>query len=63
MANIYQSASQLIGRTPLLHLGNMEKNRNLQATILAKLEGKNPAGSAKDRVALSMIDDAQRRGC
>ena len=62
MANIYQSASQLIGRTPLLHLGNMEKNRNLQTAILAKLEGKNPAGSAKDRVALSMIDDAQRRG-
>ena len=62
MANIYTSVSQLIGRTPLLELTNIEKADGLQTRILAKLEGCNPAGSAKDRVALSMLDDAERKG-
>ena len=62
MARIYTSADQLIGRTPLLQLTNMEKQENLPATVLAKLEYFNPAGSAKDRVALSMIQDAEARG-
>ena len=62
MARIYTSADQLIGRTPLLQLTNMEKQENLPATVLAKLEYFNPAGSAKDRVALSMIQDAEERG-
>ena len=62
MANIYTSVSQLIGRTPLLELTNIEKKDGLQAKLLAKLEGCNPAGSAKDRVALSMVLDAEARG-
>ena len=62
MTNIYTSVSQLIGRTPLLELTNIEKNDNLKARVLAKLEGCNPAGSAKDRVALSMILDAEQKG-
>ena len=62
MSNICSSVDQLIGRTPLLELRNIEKTDNLSCRILAKLEGFNPAGSAKDRVALSMIEDAERRG-
>ena len=62
MSRIYTSADQLIGRTPLLELTNMEKQENLPAKVLAKLEYFNPAGSAKDRVALSMIRDAEERG-
>ena len=62
MSRIYTSVSQLIGGTPLLELCNMEKADQLSARILVKLEGQNPAGSAKDRVALSMIDDAEKRG-
>ena len=62
MSHIYTSAEQLIGRTPLLELTNLEKEENLKARVLAKLEYFNPAGSAKDRVALSMIDDAEARG-
>lgn len=62
MANIYTSVSQLIGRTPLLELTNIEKKDGLRAKLLAKLEGCNPAGSAKDRVALSMVLDAEARG-
>ena len=62
MSNIYTSVSQLIGRTPLLEICNMEKKDGLKARVLVKLEGCNPAGSAKDRVALSMIDDAEARG-
>ena len=61
MSNIYTSVSQLIGKTPLLELTNIEKNDGLKATVLAKLEGFNPAGSAKDRVALSMILDAEEK--
>ncbi len=62
MANIYTSADQLIGKTPLLELTNIEKNLNLNATILAKLEYFNPAGSVKDRIAKAMIDDAEEKG-
>ena len=62
MSNIYTSVSQLIGGTPLLELGNIEKAENLSCRILAKVEGMNPAGSAKDRVGLAMIEDAERKG-
>ena len=62
MANIYTSADQLIGKTPLLELTNIEKEFNLKATILAKLEYFNPAGSVKDRIAKAMIDDAESTG-
>lgn len=62
MAKIYKSADQLIGKTPLLELSNFEKLNQLEATILAKLEGFNPAGSVKDRIAKAMIDDAEARG-
>ncbi len=60
--NVYTSVDQLIGKTPLLELTNIEKEYSLKATLLAKLEGFNPAGSAKDRVALAMIHAAQREG-
>lgn len=62
MEMICTSVSQLIGRTPLLELTNLEKKEGLKARVLAKLEGFNPAGSAKDRVAMSMIDEAERKG-
>lgn len=62
MANIYTSAEQLIGRTPLLEMVHLEQNLGLEARILAKLESFNPAGSVKDRVAKAMIDDAEARG-
>ena len=62
MSNIYTSVSQLIGGTPLLELTNMEKTDGLKAKLLVKLEGCNPAGSAKDRVALNMILDAEGKG-
>lgn len=60
--NIYKSADQLIGKTPLLELSNIEKKYNLEANIIAKLEYFNPAGSVKDRIAKAMIDDAQAKG-
>ena len=62
MSRIYTSAAQLIGKTPLLELTNIAKNDSLKATLLVKLEGRNPAGSAKDRVALSMVLDAEEKG-
>lgn len=62
MSNIYTSADQLIGKTPLLELTHIEKEYGLKAKILAKLEYFNPAGSVKDRVAKAMIDDAEKRG-
>lgn len=62
MAHIYTSADQLIGHTPLLELTHLEQELGLQATILAKLEYLNPAGSVKDRVGLSMILDAEEKG-
>ncbi len=62
MSNIRTSVAQLIGRTPLLELCNIEKRDHLKARVLAKLECCNPAGSAKDRVGLAMILDAESRG-
>ena len=62
MSNIYTSADQLIGKTPLLELVHIEKTEGLQARLLAKLEYLNPAGSVKDRIAKAMIDDAERKG-
>ena len=62
MANIYTSADQLIGKTPLLELSNTEKKLNLNAKLLAKLEYFNPAGSVKDRIAKAMLDDAEEKG-
>ena len=62
MSRIYHSIDQLIGKTPLMELHNIERERGLQAQILAKLEYVNPTGSVKDRIALSMIDDAEARG-
>lgn len=59
---IYQNASQLIGNTPLLRLNNIEKKLNLNVTLLAKVEYFNPSGSVKDRIALSMIEDAEKKG-
>ena len=61
MSKIYKSADELIGRTPLVELTNIEKEFNLGARILAKLEYFNPAGSVKDRIAKAMIDDAERK--
>ena len=62
MSKIYTSADQLIGKTPLLELTNIEKEEKLEARLLAKLEYFNPAGSVKDRVAKAMIDDAEAKG-
>ena len=62
MSKIYKSADQLIGKTPLLELTHIEKELDLKATILAKLEYFNPTGSVKDRVAKAMIDDAEASG-
>ena len=62
MSNIYTSADQLIGKTPLLELTHIEKSEHLDATLLAKLEYFNPAGSVKDRIAKAMIDDAESHG-
>jgi cysteine synthase A len=62
MAKIYQSADQLIGKTPILELTKLEKNYNLEARLLAKLEYFNPAGSVKDRVAKAMIEAAEATG-
>ena len=62
MANIYTSARQLIGKTPLLELVNLEKKLGLEAKLVAKLEYLNPAGSVKDRVAAEMIEQAEQSG-
>ena len=62
MSVIFTSADQLIGKTPLLELSNIEKEEGLEARILAKLEFFNPGGSAKDRIAKAMIDDAEEKG-
>ena len=62
MSKIYSSIDQLIGHTPLLELANIERTDGLRARVLVKLERSNPAGSAKDRVALSMIEAAEREG-
>ena len=62
MSNIYTSADQLIGKTPLLELTHLEKELGLEAKIVAKLEYFNPAGSVKDRIAKAMIEDAEEKG-
>ena len=62
MGRIYTSAEQLIGHTPLMRAGHIEQKEGLKARLLLKLEGFNPGGSAKDRVGLAMIDDAEKRG-
>lgn len=62
MSKIYHSADELVGKTPLLELTHIEKSENLEATLLAKLEYFNPAGSVKDRIAKAMIDDAEASG-
>ena len=62
MSDIYTSADQLIGKTPLLELTHIEKKFGLKAKVLAKLEYFNPAGSVKDRIAKAMIDDAEAKG-
>ncbi|MBR5506774.1 MAG: cysteine synthase A [Clostridia bacterium] len=60
--SIYKSVSELVGKTPIMELTNLEKEYNLDAKLLAKLEFFNPLGSCKDRVAREMIDDAEKRG-
>ncbi len=62
MSNIYKSVIELVGKTPLVELVNFNKNNKLGATIIAKVEGLNPAGSVKDRVAKSIIEDYEARG-
>ena len=62
MSKIYKSVVELIGHTPLVELVNFNKKNNLKATIIAKVEGFNPAGSVKDRVAKSIIEDCEERG-
>ena len=62
MGKIYKGTSELIGNTPLVEVVNIEKELNLKATILVKLEYFNPAGSVKDRIAKAMIEDAQEKG-
>ena len=62
MSKIYKGTSELIGNTPLVEAVNIEKNENLEATVLVKLEYLNPAGSVKDRVGKAMLDDAEEKG-
>ena len=62
MANIYKGTLELIGNTPLVEVENIEKELNLPATLLVKLEYLNPAGSVKDRIAKAMIEDAEAKG-
>ena len=62
MSKIYKTADQLVGKTPLLELTHIEKEEDLKATVLAKLEYFNPAGSVKDRIAKAILDDAEARG-
>ena len=62
MSKIYKGATGLIGNTPLVEFTNIEKSQGINATVLAKLEYFNPAGSVKDRIALAMIEDAEKRG-
>lgn len=62
MANIYKSAAEMIGKTPLVEVTNVEKAHNVKARVLVKVEYQNPAGSVKDRAALYMIQDAEKKG-
>ena len=58
MGRVYKSLTELVGKTPLLELSNYNKKHSLEATVIAKLEYYNPAGSVKDRIAKAMIEDA-----
>ncbi|MBD5299695.1 MAG: pyridoxal-phosphate dependent enzyme, partial [Bacteroides sp.] len=62
MARIYSNLTELVGNTPLLEVKNIEKETGAKARILVKLESFNPGGSVKDRIALAMIEDAEKRG-
>ena len=62
MSKIYKNLAELVGRTPLVEVANYSKNKDLNATIVAKLEYFNPAGSVKDRIANAMIKDAEDKG-
>ena len=62
MANIYKGINELVGRTPLVEVVNIEKHQNLKAKVLVKLESFNPSGSVKDRIAKAMLDDAEAKG-
>ena len=62
MANIAKKLTDLIGHTPLLELGNFNQQHHTQATIIAKLEYFNPGGSVKDRIGISMIENAEKKG-
>ncbi|MCC8152146.1 MAG: pyridoxal-phosphate dependent enzyme, partial [Lachnospiraceae bacterium] len=62
MSKIYQGTLGLIGNTPLVEIGNIEKELGLKARVLVKLEYFNPAGSVKDRIAKAMIEDAEQKG-
>ena len=62
MGKIYTSAEQLIGKTPLMELKGLEEEFQLKARLLGKLESVNPGGSVKDRVAMNLIDDAEKKG-
>ena len=62
MSKIYKGTTELIGNTPLMEAINIEKSEKIEATVLLKLEYFNPAGSVKDRIAKSMIEDAENRG-
>ena len=62
MAKIYKGVSELIGKTPLLEVTNIEKELGLEARVLVKLEYLNPAGSVKDRIGKAMIEDAEAKG-
>ena len=63
MGRIYENATELVGKTPLLKVNNYSREQGItEATILAKLEYLNPAGSVKDRIALAMIEDAEKKG-
>ena len=62
MSRIYKNIAELVGNTPLLEVTRIEKAENLSARVLVKIEAFNPGGSVKDRVALSMIEDAEQNG-
>ena len=62
MANIHKNLIELIGNTPLMEVQNIAKTEGLKARLIVKIESKNPGGSQKDRVALAMIEDAERKG-
>ena len=62
MANIHQNLLSLIGNTPLMEVQNIAREENLKARVIVKIESRNPGGSVKDRVALAMVEDAEKQG-